>query len=677
MKKTLALAAIAIQIAFAQTTGLKDVYSGYFKVGSVLNGTTVNNAAIKQIMIKDFNSITMENEMKPDATLVQSNSTDTDIKVQLNSSAKAILDFCKANNIKVRGHTLVWHSQTPQWFFKKNFQNNGDWVDKATMKKRLESYIKNMFALIKDQGYQDVLYAYDVVNEAVSDDSNRTKNNGGAREAGYNDGKSPWVQVYGDNSFIEDAFTFARQYAPSNIKLFYNDYNEFWDHKRDCILKTIVEPLFKKGVLDGVGMQSHMSANPNASFGDATAYITAMDMYSNTGAEVQMTEIDVSTEKGKWSLDKDQPKRYKALFKNALDINKGTKGKGKVTAMCVWGPNDANSWVGSTDGVSNAPLLYDANNNKKPAYDTLFALGPNSVSSSPSSSSVAPSSSSNPSSSSSAAQPPKCSLSDSNYVSGSSIPRPTVSCAGGASASSAKFNITGANDGGTPNSDLNWNNTPPENHSFWNVGSGRVVRLYQVSCGSNVLNYGEASQKNGITCGTINIMEPAEPTCNEYESSFCGDMAWADVLGGSTTMPKKGECLYIGDFSKIQPWLKSTVVINGLANTCKDDWGEDNGNCPFNTKPDKKDGGYYVYVKEDVEGDGINWFENNGWQGIVARPKPTCAGPTPILNSPIQINNSRITYYSIKGEPLGSVKPQKAGIYIVKQGSSVKKIVVR
>jgi len=175
-------------------------------------------------------------------------------------------------------------------------------------------------------------------------------------------------------------------------------------------------------------------------------------------------------------------------------------------------------------------------------------------------------------------------------------------------------------------------------------------------------------------------MAPASPTCDDYQPDFCGDMEWADVLGGSAEMPKIGECLYIGDFFKIQPWVSSTVVINGVSNTCKDEWGEDNGNCPFNTKPDKKDGGYYVYVKD---GEGINWYNPegqespNGWQGIVAKPKPTCTAPTPITtHSPLATSHSP-KYYTLKGEPLGSVKPQKAGIYILKQGYSVKKIVVR
>jgi len=163
-------------------------------------------------------------------------------------------------------------------------------------------------------------------------------------------------------------------------------------------------------------------------------------------------------------------------------------------------------------------------------------------------------------------------------------------------------------------------------------------------------------------------------TC-EYRISFCGGLPYSSVLSNSKDMPKVGECLYIGDFEAIQPWLEATVAINGVENTCGSDWDE----CPYNTKPAAKDGGYYVYVKEGH----INDYEGNGWQGIVAKEKPACTpsnedGGTPILNSQFSILNSKLaTYYTIKGEPLGNAKPQKAGIYIVKQGHSVKKIAVR
>ncbi|WP_265443630.1 endo-1,4-beta-xylanase [Acetivibrio straminisolvens] len=344
---------------------LKDIYANYFRVGSVLNSGTVNNSSITAMIIREFNSITCENEMKPDATLVQSGSTNTNIRVSLNRAA-SILNFCARNNIAVRGHAFVWHSQTPQWFFKDNFQDNGNWVSASVMDQRMESYIKNMFAEIQRQYPSLNLYAYDVVNEAVSDDSNRTRNYGGAREPGYGNGRSPWVQIYGDNKFIEKAFTYARKYAPANCKLYYNDYNEYWDHKRDCIA-SICTSLYNKGLLDGVGMQSHINSDMNG-FSGIQNYKAALQKYINIGCDVQITELDISTENGKFSLQQ-QADKYKAVFQAAVDINK-TSNKGKVTAVCVWGPNDANTWIGS----ENAPLLFDRNNQPKPAYNSVASI---------------------------------------------------------------------------------------------------------------------------------------------------------------------------------------------------------------------------------------------------------------------------------------------------------------
>ncbi|MBR4318453.1 MAG: endo-1,4-beta-xylanase, partial [Oscillospiraceae bacterium] len=197
--------------AKAAEAGLKDKFGNYFKVGNILNGGTVQNSAITANILKDCNSVECENEMKPDATLNKAQCSGTNIGVSLNSAA-AIMDFCSQNGISMRGHTFVWHSQTPGWFFKTDFNDYGQWVDKNTMDARMESYIKNMFGAIKTQYPNLDLYAYDVCNECVSDNQQRTANNGGAREPGDNNvegGKSAWVQVYGDNSFVEKAFTYA------------------------------------------------------------------------------------------------------------------------------------------------------------------------------------------------------------------------------------------------------------------------------------------------------------------------------------------------------------------------------------------------------------------------------------------------------------------------------------
>jgi arabinoxylan arabinofuranohydrolase len=209
------------------------------------------------------------------------------------------------------------------------------------------------------------LYAYDVCNECINDGT------GGPREKGDNNqqgGKSAWVQVYGDNSFIEQAFTFARKYAPSTCKLYYNDYNEFAGTKKNGIINSIIKPLKAKGLLDGMGMQSHIDASYNNAWGCTVEYLKAMDEYLALGVDVQVTELDISVDNGKYSYTQ-QADKYEAIFKHAMEYNAGNHGN-KVSLVQIWGPNDANSWL---KAGSNA-LLYDSNNQPKEAYKRLMNM---------------------------------------------------------------------------------------------------------------------------------------------------------------------------------------------------------------------------------------------------------------------------------------------------------------
>lgn len=349
--------------------GLKDEFANYFRVGNILNGGSIKDGDITANVLMNYNSITCENEMKPDSTLVQKLCTEDNIAVSI-SKAAPIMDFCVNNNISLRGHVLVWHSQTPAWFFKEDFKNSGEWVTPEVMDKRMESYIKNIFETIQTQYPGLDLYAYDVVNEAVSDDNARNLIYGGAREPGDNNqsnGKSAWVQVYGDNSFIEKAFVYARKYAPEGCKLYYNDYNEYWDHKRDKIY-AICKNLYDKGLLDGIGMQSHVNADING-FSGAPSHAEAMKIFLSIGCDVQITELDMSCEGGKLSAEQ-QAEKCKAIFQAAVDYNNNPEYEGRVTAVCIWGPNDANTWI----SPENAPLLYDTNNQPKPAYTALTEM---------------------------------------------------------------------------------------------------------------------------------------------------------------------------------------------------------------------------------------------------------------------------------------------------------------
>ena len=330
--------------AAAAEYGLKDIFANYFRVGCCLPGEGVDNSTMKGIVLREFNSVTCENELKPDSTLVQNGSTDDNIQVSL-SSAAGIIDFCIKNNIAMRGHTLVWHSQTPDWFFKLNFSNYGSWVDSSTMDRRMESYIKNMFSAIATQYPSLNLYAYDVCNECISD-------NGGPRTAGSNNevsGNSAWVKVYGDNSFIKKAFTYARKYAPDGCKLFYNDYNEYMGQKYTDICALLNE-LKSAGLIDGMGMQSHLGS----SYPSLDLYRTALEKFASIVGCVHITELDIEGA---------DATRYAGIMQIAMD------NADSVEAFVVWGTIDSKSWRSD-----KSPLLFDSSGNKKAAYNSIAAL---------------------------------------------------------------------------------------------------------------------------------------------------------------------------------------------------------------------------------------------------------------------------------------------------------------
>ena len=339
-------------------TALKDAYSDYFKIGCACAGSEFAQGATKDLIKKHYNSLTLGNELKPDSVLDQALSQkyvaetgdDTMPQISLNE-ADEMLKFAGENKIPVRGHVLVWHSQTPDWFFKENFDPNGAWVSKDKMTKRLENYIKTVMETLA-KNYPDVeFYAWDVVNEAASDA-------GTIRDAGSNNevnGQSAWVKVYGDQSYIPLAFEFAKKYAPAGCKLFYNDYNEYSPNKQAYIISDILKPLVEKNLIDGVGMQSHISM----SYPTIDLYKSAMQQYADLGLEIQVTELDVSEKSNEYADQLALAQRYQDVFK----MYKEMKDSGvNLSAVVLWGITDSTSWIGGY------PLLFDKDYQAKPSY---------------------------------------------------------------------------------------------------------------------------------------------------------------------------------------------------------------------------------------------------------------------------------------------------------------------
>lgn len=354
---TAAVTASAVTDSKSEAKTLKEAFDGDFKVGvTTTSGYLSEEDRVTQIK-ENFNSITMENEMKPESLLDwegSEKSKDGMPAIKEETLEKA-LKAAQEAGIPLRGHTLVWHSQTPEWFFSKKYDPSKGYVDKATMKKRMESYIKQVLSYCKEN-YPGVVYAWDVVNEAVGDDGNyRTE--------------SMWYETYGDFSYITDTFTFARKYAEEGTKLFLNDYNEYMAQKRDLLYAKVVE-LHDAGILDGVGMQSHWDMD----FPSVDLFETALEKYASIdGIEIQLTEIDMHNNDDSEEGLKKQAERYKEFFDVITKMKR--EGTANITSVTFWGLKDGESWLSGMKGETSYPLLFTDDMEKKPCYDSILEAG--------------------------------------------------------------------------------------------------------------------------------------------------------------------------------------------------------------------------------------------------------------------------------------------------------------
>jgi len=665
--KVLCLAAIMAalpfsqQIAQAQTyeKALKNVYAERFLFGSILSQTTMNSAANKDLILKEFNSITLENELKPDATMEKSGSTDTDIKVTLNR-ASSILKFCEDNGISVRGHTLVWHNQTPDWFFNEGLSDNGNLANKATMNKRMESYIKNMFAAIKAQYPKLKLYAYDVVNEAFTNDG------GGLRKGdGDTGGNSKWTKIYGDDEFIQNAFKYARLYAPPTCKLFYNDYNEYLSAKTTDIV-NLVTKIKAQGNIDGIGMQSHLDARTGSDpFPSVTAYATALKEFKKTGLDIQVTELDVTIDNNSYLVN--QAKYYKDIMKAIMET-----GGDAVKAVVVWGVRDDQSWRDS-----QYPLLWTGSGETftpKPAYDSLVSLIPKEQWGDGSNPGIPAGNyrlitRSSPIEGGTVTQTPDKSY----YASGSSVTVTAEAKDGwafvgweGATGTTASISVTmDANKSITakfvPIADGTTNLVKdgdfPAGTSLNDVWKWNTGQYYGNSTGDASVSNGKVTLSI-TSAGTDSYM----PQLIQQGISLVQGTKYRLTFTASAGAARDIE---VGFQQSDDPWgtyKDSTFALTTTDQTFTLEFemtGESDQN---------------VQLSFNVGGTGTT-----GTKVFISDVKLIYLASTPISKPrPTLVNsNAPATYYSLKGEPLGYAKPQKAGVYIVKQGYSIKKVVVR
>ena len=422
MKKLSIIALVASVMVMSacgpEDPGLKDAYKNYFKIGVAVTPRNVTDSLQKAVILKEFNSITAENCMKPGEIHPQPG-------VWNFQQADAIANFCRENGIKMRGHCLVWHSQFANWMFNKYDENgnqvverdeNGDtiWVEQparggfggfggprpqgapqagqrpqgqrpqgqgqraqapAPQMTKVPKYAKATKEEFHDSlrahiqvvvnRYKDVVYCWDVVNEAMSDANNP--------DAPYEQSfrQSTAYQLCGDE-FILKAFQFAHEADPT-ATLFYNDYSAWTPAKRTYIYNMVKKLQSEGAPITGIGMQGHYNIYDNPTIED---FEKAIQMYLELVDDIQITEFDVRINheaggqlqfsRGEGQVLTDsiaqlQMAKYDELFKVIRKYKKN------FSCVTFWNLGDRDSWL----GANNFPLLFDGEYNRKAVYYTV------------------------------------------------------------------------------------------------------------------------------------------------------------------------------------------------------------------------------------------------------------------------------------------------------------------
>lgn len=327
---------------------LWETYEENFRVGTAMSGNMLHNTEMRKLIRENFNSITAENEAKPERILdkeaCQKLAATDQTKVAITTAPfEKIYDFAAKNHIGVRHHTFVWYSQTPEWFFNVNYADNGQRASKSVMLQRMENYIRVTLETVNER-WPGLVYAIDVVNEACQ--------NGGA---GYNQ-NNKWYDTIGDE-FVTKAFEYASLYRDPEQKLYYNDYAyDYNTSECEKALNVILKDAIAQGTVDGVGIQAHTDSDQNME-----AILTDAKMICAKGLDCQITEIDITVNGSDENSLNKQKTAYKNLVKKILKANED--GETNVDAMVVWGTTDDTSWKRGQN-----PLLFNSNYAKKPAY---------------------------------------------------------------------------------------------------------------------------------------------------------------------------------------------------------------------------------------------------------------------------------------------------------------------
>ena len=349
---------------------------------------------------KHFNSITMENEMKPDAVLgngvnaitkeeaeklgyiIPDNYKETSVPKLNFDRIDKILQTAYDNGLGLRGHTLLWHSQTPAWFFGIDYDADEDAVDEDTMDARIDFYVSTVMDHVMQKEKEiagetgKIVYAWDVVNEYLHRGRAWSLN---------------WTSVYGDMkgtpSYVKRAFERAYEMlekydATDKVTLFYNDYDTYFEVEDLLALVNFINEGEKAKICSGIGMQSHVDIKRPT----IEEYGAALEKFMAAGYEVQITELDFTINFDTDGTDKKDPsydyenegetiEEQAAFVKDFMEMviakqknrDKTVSPKG-ITGLTIWGLYDSISWRGKSQ-----PLLFGTSiDDSKPAFQAFL-----------------------------------------------------------------------------------------------------------------------------------------------------------------------------------------------------------------------------------------------------------------------------------------------------------------
>ncbi|GAB6878181.1 endo-1,4-beta-xylanase [Halorubrum gandharaense] len=303
-----------------------------FDIGAAVAADPLrNDRGYRRLLMEEFNTVTAENAMKMGPMRPEPGVYDF-------TDADAVVEFAEAHDKTLRGHTLVWHNQTPEWFEPWTYTDAG-----------LQSFLEDHVRTVAGR-YSGRVDEWDVVNEAVDDD-------GTMRE-------TVWYDAMGEE-YLDLAFEWANAVAP-DADLYYNDYGADEINVKSDAIYDLVERMLDRGVpIDGVGLQLHaLGEHP-----DPDSIAENIRRFQELGLDVAITEMDVAFPVDDVPADplEAQADYYRAVVETCLEVG--------VETLVVWGVNDATSWIRAFkdfgDRYTGDPLLFDDRNGKKPAYHAV------------------------------------------------------------------------------------------------------------------------------------------------------------------------------------------------------------------------------------------------------------------------------------------------------------------